>query len=196
MASQNAKYWTSIFWLESAPANWKDVISEKLQIPYCYCIHDKDVNEGDEDKRKPHVHLIMAFPNTTTYNHALQTFQELIPNAAIVKRVINIRYMYNYLIHDTDDARSKNKFQYSPEERITGNDFDIGAFEQVSVAEKHKMIKQLIDFIRDNGFTNMIDFFNNLETCFDDSYLDIVYGYHSLLEAFCRGNYLKQKNSD
>ena len=42
------------------------------------------------------------------------------------------------LIHDTDTCRKQGKELYPPENRITGNNFDIGAYEQVGIAEKMK----------------------------------------------------------
>ena len=189
----NARYWTAVLYPESMIDSWEDKISDLVQVPFVYCIHDRDSLEDSDEDRKVHVHLVLAFPNTTTYNHALTVFQELQPNCGICKRVINIRYMYNYLIHDTDDCRKKCKYLYSPDQRICGNNFDIGAFEQVSVAEKHKMLDQLIQFIMDNGFTNLIDFTIGMNSVFDDSYKELIYGYHGLLEAYCRGNYLKNK---
>ena len=52
--------------------------------------------------------------------------------------VVGIRNVYDYLIHDTEDCRKKGKEQYDPSERITGNNFDIGAYEQLGTAEKNE----------------------------------------------------------
>ncbi len=35
-----------------------------------YCVHDKDVDEQNEEEN--HVHLILVFSNTTTYNHTFK----------------------------------------------------------------------------------------------------------------------------
>ena len=51
--------------------------------------------------------------------------------------------MYNYLIHDTEDSRKKHKHQYDKSERITGNNFDIGSYEQLSVDEKNSILVEL-----------------------------------------------------
>ena len=190
----NAKYWVAILYPENMVEDWQERISDLVQVPFSYCIHDKDCLEDSEEVRKVHVHLLLAFPNTTTYNHALSVFQELQSNCAICKKVINVRFMYNYLIHDTEDCRKKNKYLYDTSERVCGNNFDIGAFEQISVVDKHKMLDQLIDFIIDNQFTNLIDFTIGMHSVFDDSYQELIYGYHGLLEAYCRGNYLKMKS--
>ena len=62
------------------------------------------------------MHLIVAFPNTTTYKHALNVMDLLSAEGkkAINKceAVVGIRNVYDYLIHDTEDCRKKGKEQY------------------------------------------------------------------------------------
>lgn len=188
------KYWTSILYLDSLPSDWQVTISNILQIPFCYCIHDKDLTK-DGDSRKPHVHIVLAFNNTTTYNHVLTTIQLVSPTTSIVKQVINIRYIYNYLIHDTDDAKKQGKFLYSSDDRICCNDFDIGNYEQLSLSDKHKIIKEICDFIVNNDICNFSDFYLNLIQHYDNNYLDIVIAYSGLFERLTRGNYLRHKGS-
>lgn len=195
MANQKAKYWWAVLYPESMVSDWEQSLSDVVQVPFAYCIHNKDnldINESIE--RKTHVHLILAFPNTTTYNHALSVFQELQSNCLICKRIINIRQAYEYLIHNTDECKKKGKFQYKDSERITGNNFDIGAYQQLGVEEKHKMLDELIKFIINNGYTNMIDFVTDMYVTFPEEYKELIYGYHGLLECFCKGNYLKSKS--
>ena len=96
--------------------------------------------------------------------------------------IINIRNMYDYLIHDTETCRKQKKELYSKEDRITGNNFDIGAYEQLGVAEKNDMCKELCTAILDNGFTNFTDFFAFVMVAYDDSnYFEIVKTYSGLL---------------
>ena len=152
------RYWQAVLWCENLIDDWQDVIDEKLQVPFAYCIHDKDVKQ-DGTPRNPHVHCIIAFPNTTTYKHALNIFKLLGANAVnTCEHCNNIRWCYDYLIHDCDKARKAHKHLYAPEERICGNNFDIGFYEQVSASEKLEILNELVDFIIEEGFTNLIDF--------------------------------------
>ena len=100
--------------------------------------------DSKSEHRKDHVHLIVAFPNTTTYKHALNVMDLLSAEGkkAINKceAVVGIRNVYDYLIHDTEDCRKKGKEQYDPSERITGNNFDIGAYEQLGTVEKERNV--------------------------------------------------------
>lgn len=65
---KNDKYrqWILILYPESMVDNWKDIIDDSLQVPFCYIIHDKDnFNlEENEPERKVHIHLWIVWNNT------------------------------------------------------------------------------------------------------------------------------------
>lgn len=197
MANQgvgSAKYWVGILYPENMIEDWKECIGDTVEVAYAYCVHDKDL-DNDGDDRKVHLHLILAFPNTTTYKNAFSVFSTLNAPGRVcvntVQKVINIRQKYEYLIHNTDDCRKKNKHLYDVKERITGNNFDIGAFEQISSAEKNKMLLELCNDISQNGFTNFADFYLYVMSNYDDNYFEILKGYSGFLERLTRGNYQK-----
>ena len=80
-----ARYWTAVCYPENMRPDWKERIGEILQLPYAYCVHDKDV-QSDGDDRKAHVHIMVAWPNTTTYKAALEVFRGLsAPGAQCVR---------------------------------------------------------------------------------------------------------------
>ena len=37
------RYWWGILYPENMIENWKDEIEDVLQLPFCYCVHDKDI---------------------------------------------------------------------------------------------------------------------------------------------------------
>lgn len=189
------KYWTGVLYPENMVDNWEDEISTLLQLPFCYCIHNKDVTTKEGEDRKEHVHIILAFPNPTTYNHALTVFSRLSAEGKkalnTCQNIINIRFMYEYLIHNTDDCKKKKKHLYLPSERISGNNFDIGSFEQLTLQDKHKMCKEVCDFIIDNQLCNFADFYTLFVQAFEPSYFDLLTGYSGLFDRLINGNYQK-----
>lgn len=187
---QKAKYWTAVLYPESMIDNWQDKIYDILQVPFCYCIHDKDTLTDSDEERKVHVHVVIAFNNTTTYKHALSVFQRLQETCSYCEQVLNIRYIYDYLIHNTDSCRKQKKHQYEIFERVTGNDFDIGNYEQISISDKRKMLKALCDYIYNNKIQNFIIFYSELENSFSPEYFEVVISYSGMLERLCKGNYL------
>ena len=199
-----ARYWWALMYLENMRPDWESFIAELFQLPFAYCIHNQDANYSDGSLRKPHVHIIIAFPNTTTGKNALSVFQRLNAdgkNAILgsqIEKITNIGYAYNYLIHDTDTARAKGKFLYPSSARITGNNFDIGAFEQLSSSDLRTILLSLADSIVSEEFTNFTDFFQFVRISPDfagyrSDALEISWKYSGFFERLCRGNYLKKK---
>ena len=177
---EKARYWNFVMYPESMVDNWQEDIAEIVQYPYAYCIHDKCMTK-DGTPRKTHVHIIIAFPNTTTYNNVLGIAQKL-GVCNYVEKTQNIRWMYNYLIHDTEDARKKGKYQYDPQERIIGNDFDIGSFEQISSAERDRILLDIKSMLRSGKFQDFYELDEYIDTVVQDSaYSEVFRTYQSFL---------------
>lgn len=195
-----ARFWSGILYPENMRDDWEDSISELLQIPYCYCIHDKDLLKESEEERKVHVHLIICFSNTTTFKTAMRTFHKLDKNAlcsclSTCEYIQNIRYMYNYLIHDTDKAKKDKKFQYPLSSRKFGNNFDIGSYEQLDISDRDRMLNELLDCVISENFTNFSDFYMFFKSNYDSSYFQVLKGHSGLIERIIKGNYLKLRSS-
>lgn len=199
MVSQSvkARYWSAVLYPENMIDNWDIEIGDILQIPYAYCVHDKDKDE-DHFSRKTHLHLIIAFSNTTTLKNAKSVFERLAkPNKSAialdkVENVVSVRGAYNYLIHDTETARKKKKYQYDPCDRVCGNGFDIGLFEQVSVAEKSERCRFLCDLIIEEKITNFADFYLAVMSLDDTVYFECIKSYSGLFERLTKAVYLKE----
>ena len=192
-ADSKARYWVAVGYPENMREDWKDVIGEVLQLPYEYCVHDKCTTSKDNEDRKVHVHIMLAFPNTTTYKNALSVFRGLNADGKeafpTCQKVNNVRWMHDYLIHDTEDSRKKKKHLYDPSERISGNNFDIGAYEQLSTADKKAIRKELITLIKENKFLSFSSFQYHVFDNMPDEYSDVVHDDSAFYERLTRGNY-------
>lgn len=190
------RYWTAVLYPENMKPDWEESIGEILQLPYAYCIHSKD-KDSKSEHRKDHVHIIIAFANTTTYKHALEIFQLLSAEGKkalnTCEAVINMRYCYDYLIHDTETAQKQGKELYDKSARITGNNFDIGAYEQLSLAERNNISKEICNIINNEFIMNFADLFNYIEQYYaDDSrYYEVLESKSSFFERLTRGNFQK-----
>lgn len=192
----NAKYWTAVVWLESARPDWEECAGDLLQIPFCYAIHDFCKDEVGEE-RKLHAHFILAFPNTTTYNHALETINALSVEgkkcANKVEKVVMLRHMYEYLIHNTEDCKKKGKHLYPPEKRIERNNFDIGLLEQLSILDETEMLQEMAEQTISLNFTNFTDLYMFITSNYDSRYFKVLKNNKSFLESLTRGNYQKEQ---
>ena len=193
----NARYWWAVMYPENMIEDWEKNISRIIQHPYCYCIHDKDLRRESKEERKKHIHLIIAFPNTTTYNHALNVFSRLnapdkcaIPNNRF-EACLNISNCYDYLIHNTDDCKKLHKHRYDVSERISGNNFDIALFDQISIQEKLAIVRELKLLIHDNFICNFSEFDLLVTKKYPEYpyYSDLVTQYSATFERLTKGNY-------
>ena len=73
---EKARFWCGVLYPENMVDNWEEEIGDILQLPYAYCLHNQD-NDIKSEHRKDHVHIIVAFTNTTTYKHAMTVFSQL-----------------------------------------------------------------------------------------------------------------------
>jgi hypothetical protein len=194
---EKARFWVGVLYPENMCNDWQENIGDVVQLPYSYCCHTQD-KDSKSEHRKDHIHLIISFPNTTTYKHAMSVFNQLSsPDKTALNKIeaiINIRNMYDYLIHDTETCRKQKKEIYNKEDRICGNNFDIGSYEQLGMSEKNDMCKELCTAIIDNGFTNFTDFFAFVMVAYDNTnYFEIVKIYSGLFERLTRGNFQKMQ---
>lgn len=200
----SGKYFWAIMYPENMIDGWERNISEILQRPYAYCVHDKDLaNEEREEERKKHVHIIIAWNNNTTQNSATKLFQKLnapgkqaIAFGGVIEKVDNIQWAWDYLLHDSDDARKKNKYQYSKHERITGNNFDIGCYVQLTTHDKISMTKELCQLIIDEVIINYVDFYMFVVTNYDDSYFEVLTSNTTIFRELIKGNYYYIQHSN
>lgn len=189
---EKARYWVGVLYPENMLPNWQDILPDKIQLPFAYCLHDLDTDSLSEH-RKDHIHMIIVFSNTTTYNHALKTFNKL---SAPGLRCINkcepcgsVRYCYEYLIHNTETCKKLGKYLYPSSCRIEGNLFDIGIYEQLSLEEKQKMRDEISDFVIDNQIENYSVLYIQICESFPSEYRNVMSSYSSHFERLCKGNY-------
>lgn len=193
-----ARYWWAVLYQENMRPDWREKIDDLVQLPFAYCEHTRD-RDTKSEHRKDHVHLIVVNPNTTTYKHAMSIFNLLSADGrkALNKceACVDIRHCYDYLIHDTDSCRKQGKEPYDPSERIEGNNFDIGSYEQLDSADKQEMLRELVGFIISEKFTNINDFTVHALRDFGDRYWPIIVAYNRMLDGYCAGNYKKEERA-
>lgn len=192
------RQWTAVLYNENMRSDWKEEISDVLQLPFAYCVHDKGLFLENGERRKVHTHIIIVFPSPTTYKHAVEVFSGLNQKGTrafnTIEPVYSARHMYDYLIHDTEDCRKKGKYQFDPSERITGNNYDIGAYEQVSQQDKNECFDALTDMILSREITNYADFVIWSRSDFPDQaelVRDVIRAWSGYFDRLIRGVYLR-----
>lgn len=203
-SNAKARYWWAVLYPENMLEDWKDQIDDLLQLPYEYCVHDKDIVNDPDEQRKVHVHLIIAFPNTTTYKNAFNTFDRLSADGRKslnkCEQIISIEYAHKYLIHDTDKCKKDLKYLYDPSERVSGNLFDIGSYIQLCKSEEQEIFNCIVDTIYQCCFESFMDvdrhFRYSYEYQSEDAkkyYQTVLRGHYRYFECLCKGIHFKKE---
>lgn len=152
MAEKNVKKrnWAFVLYPESAPADWREQL-QKTGLPCAISpLHDRDMNATGEPK-KPHYHVMVFYQGPTSYNVVKRLTDGL--NQPIPQVVEQVRGYYRYLTH----MDNPEKAQYAVSEIRTLNGFDIGDFVEMSKSEVTKVLRALMDYIRENDLTEYAD---------------------------------------
>lgn len=191
-AITKSRYWWAVLYPENMVPDWEVKIADLVQVPFAYCCHDLD-KDSKSDHRKDHVHCILVFKNTTTKKHCYNVLDQLsLPGKHCLippEACVSVRYCFDYLIHDTETCRNLGKYQYPASCRVTGNNFDIGCYEQLSLEEKQLMRDEISDFVIDNQIMNYALLYMQVVESFPPEYKNVLSSYSSHFERLCKGNY-------
>lgn len=190
------RQWTAVLYNENMREGWKEEIENLVQLPYAYCVHDRGLDIEKDERRKVHTHLVLVWPSPTTYKHAMEVFSRLnAPGRKALNTcepVYNARRIYDYLIHDTDDCRKKGKFLFPASERITGNNYDIGSYEQISQTEKNEIFDGLTELVFTESVSNFADFVLCARVQYQERMevaRDVLRAYSGYFDRLIKGNY-------
>ena len=157
--AEKYRYAECILYPENMIDDWESVIDDKLQLPFAYCLHDKD-KEKDGSEVKPHIHIILVHNNTV----ALSFFKKWVNSrlskpdcicCSTCEPILNMDKSVKYLIHDTDKAREEGKFQYPESARRFGNNFDLHHYLQIDENEKLYITQVIAQHILDYNIMDL-----------------------------------------
>lgn len=150
--SNNVKkrHWGFIVYPDSAPENWREILTETGLPVAISPLHDKDVNE-DGTPKKAHWHCIASYSGPTTFNTVNALMSKL--NAPIPKGLESVRGNYRYFTHQDNPE----KYQYEEKEIQTLNGFDISDFIELSRSEIHSIVIRLEKLIIEHDFDEYSD---------------------------------------
>lgn len=193
------RYWEAVAYPESMVDNWAVILPDVLQVPCAWCLHDRDDLDPRYEKllnpRKAHVHIILAFDGPTTAKNVQRIVDGLAKDGKTCCRVYpvnSVRKAYDYLIHDTDTARQMGKFQYSRQDRHECNNFDIGIYVAVTLAQKEAALKKMVQVICNEHYCNFFDFLVKWINCQNDPdgvYFATYSSHSGFLERIMKGVY-------
>lgn len=139
----------TVVYPESAPDNWREVLSGYFVPAFISPLHDKDVNATGEPK-KAHHHVMVMFEGKKSEDQVRELFDSI--GGVGLEKVESLRGYARYLCH----LDNPEKAQYNPSDVVTlgGSDYSytIGI-----VADKYKAVREMIAFVKANGIVSYAD---------------------------------------
>ena len=159
--------WMLIFYPDSAPAYWRDLLSRLHLKIWVSPLHDRDTwTEADEAEdnrhkagqpKKPHYHLVVEYPSPVDRDTFVEDFKCL-NGPQNVKYAKSKTSMLRYLTHKDDP----DKAQYELSDTTIFGGATLEECNEIGEKEREKMLKDMRRFIRDNGY---IDFCKFVDYC-------------------------------
>lgn len=168
--NQKGRYWAFVLYLDSAPAEWKDILQQTGLSIAISPLHDKDFNPTNEVK-KPHYHVIMCWDGPTTYKNVCSIVCDVLHQPHPIK-IEAVRGYYRYLTHKDNpekaqynevDVKLLNGFNIEDYDVLTERDCRILSDQIEDYIEAAGIIeyRKLIQFLRENELFNHLNYARN-----------------------------------
>lgn len=145
---QRSTKWTFLFYKESAPEDYLNIL-EELHIPFILSPwHDKDVNRKTGEFKKSHKHGAFFFDSLKSYSQVSNIISDKLNGPAHVEVVMSPTGLFDYFTHA---EAHPDKTTYNIEDIETGCGFDLDKF--LMEMNSSDFIHQVVDIIEENDFT-------------------------------------------
>lgn len=144
------RVWTAVLYPESAPADWREHLDE-LHIEWAESpLHEFDTNPTGEVK-KAHWHIVLAFDGPKSYEQVCEILAPL--NGPIPQKCHCLKGAIRYFAH----LDNPEKYQYPASQIVGHGGFDVRSALAPTSGQRYELIKEMQDWVHDNGITEMQD---------------------------------------
>lgn len=176
-----SRYFDFLLYPESIPEDWEDCLA-KLGLPMAVSpLHDLDVTEREYKElkpheqaiidaggvvyKKPHYHVIYVAKNPVTTESVRNKIKRALGGKSVshIEITDSVEWYFNYLTHDTADARKKHKHLYDKKDITYINDFDIDRYVKLDENQKRELKNLLLNIIRKEHLVNVIHLLDFIE---------------------------------
>ena len=147
--SRRYRNFATVVYPESAPDNWKSVLSDFHVPAFISPLHNVDLNPTGE-KKKDHYHVIIYFDGAKSVDQAQEIFNAI--GGVGCEVVQTLRGYARYLCH----MDNPEKAQYKIEDVIALCGADYNGIIGLAI-DKYKAIGEMIDFCEDNNIFSYSD---------------------------------------
>lgn len=159
---ERIRNWTFVLYPESAPADWRDILDAEF-VPWVESpLHEMDTDPQGEIK-KAHWHILLLYDGKKSYEQIKQLTDSL--NAPAPQKVSSAKGLVRYMLH----LDNPDKFQYDRSLIVGHGGADVAEYLKPTSASRYILIREMIDYIRQNNVCEMKDLlYYSMENRFDD----------------------------
>lgn len=141
-----ARNFATVVYPDSAPKNWRDILTAEHIAAFVSPLHDQDINPSGE-RKKPHYHVMLMFEGKKSKDQVKVIFDKI--GGVGFETVQSQRGYARYLKHL--DNPEKHQYTDKEVECFCGADYN-------SVCnlptDKYKAIKEMMEFCKANDIVN------------------------------------------
>jgi Plasmid replication protein. len=180
--------WSWVVYPESVPENWRTLLDETGEKWIESPLHDKDINETTNERKKPHWHIIISFFNKKSYKQVLKISEML--NAPEPVKTKNLQGAVQYLWH----RNNPEKYQYDKSEVVAHNGFKYRQYLTDIGVDTDSILQEVIEWIKETGCSEYRDLVDYAVSERFDDWFPTVRSQTIFLNSYLRSNRHSQKN--
>lgn len=145
--------WAFVFYPESCPSDWKDIIYS-WHVPCSVSpLHDADLN-GDMSEKKPHYHILVNFGagKKKSQEQVYENFSKPL-NGVLPIAIDSERGYVRYFVH----IDNPEKHQYDPDTILDFSGYDHSIHFKPSASLANQIMNDIKIFVIDNQITEFKD---------------------------------------
>ena len=173
-----ARNFAFIIYPESIPSNWVSCLEDLGVAMAVSPLHDLDQKEDDLSEteleliksgvkvyKKPHYHVLYIARNPVTVESVRNKIKRKLGNNSVshIEIIDFLKGSYEYLTHESKDAKKKNKHVYDKKDLLHINGFDIDRYVTLDESEKRALKNLLLEIIRKKHLVNVIHLLDFIE---------------------------------
>ncbi|MCL2289140.1 MAG: replication protein [Bacteroidetes bacterium] len=143
-SDERVRNWTFIIYPDSAPQNWRDIISNEhiqwIESP----LHDADEN-ADGEQKKPHWHVLLLYAGKKSFEQIKDITDSL--NSPHPQKVASTKGLVRYMVH-MDNPEKK---QYDKSLIIGYGGADVAEYLKPTSSSRYQLIREMMDFVKENN---------------------------------------------
>lgn len=140
--SKRCRNWLFIVYPESAPSDWRERL-RSLHLQGCISpLHDADINEPDQEQKKPHYHVMLCYDGPTSWDIVKEIARDQLHGTYPIP-CNSMRGSVRYFCH----LDNPEKAQYSLDQMIPLGGFDVEAALDISGAMLRQAVREMQEYI-------------------------------------------------